>query len=231
MVKATIILSGGQDSTTVAAIARAQYSDVRAITFDYGQRHSIEIDSAKAIAKALKFDHHEVITLDYLAGTSPLTNLAEKVSEYGSVDEIPEGVASTFVPSRNLVFLSIASNRAIAQGSRVLLTGVNQTDGSGYPDCRREFIDSVQDAISVGNYGHVGEFQIDTPLMHLSKAETVELAIDVLGAERFDEVFALTHTCYQGVNGGCGKCAACLLRDGGFVEAGVSDPIWKHRAA
>ncbi|RUR77037.1 7-cyano-7-deazaguanine synthase [Chlorogloeopsis fritschii PCC 6912] len=228
MPKCLVILSGGQDSTTCLAIASQQFDEVHAVTFEYGQRHAIELESADAVARTLSVTSHEVIKLGaILKGTSPLVS-KYPVSTYTTPDEVPDGVAATFVPSRNALFLTIASNRAIALECSTIFTGVSQTDYSGYPDCRRDFIDSLEETLSLANWGTIGHLKIETPLMYLSKAESVLLAKAVLG-DRFEEVMELTHTCYQGVKGGCGKCAACLLRDQGFKEANVVDPIWKFR--
>jgi 7-cyano-7-deazaguanine synthase len=225
---ALVVLSGGQDSTTVAVIASSQYEEVHAITFDYDQRHKTEVNCARAIAKALQLTSHEVIDLNgVFHSTSPLVSNSD-VSIYKDSSEVPDGIASTFVPCRNQLFLTIAANRAIALGVNTIYTGVCETDYSGYPDCRRAFVDSLEVATNLGNTGHPHGLKIETPLMLLSKADSVRLAQSVLG-DRFDEVMQLTHTCYLGVKGGCGKCAACLLRDRGFNEAGVNDPIWRFR--
>jgi 7-cyano-7-deazaguanine synthase len=223
-----VILSGGQDSTTCLAVAKQVFDKVHCVTFDYGQKHSIEIESAVQIGKIMGVESHEVIELGkVLKGTSPLVS-DNQVPEYSAPGDVPDGIASTFVPSRNALFLTIASNRAIVRGIDTLFTGVCETDYSGYPDCRRVFIDALQDALSLANFGEPGKFIIETPLMSLTKAQSVHLAMEVMG-DKFESIMKLTHTCYQGVKGGCGKCAACLLRDRGFQEAGVPDPIWKHR--
>lgn len=225
---ALVVLSGGQDSTTVAAMALTEHDEVHAVTFYYGQRNSTEIESALAVAKALNFASHEIINLSgVLWSSSPLLS-GNQVSLYNSVNGLPEGVASTFIACRNQLFLTVAANRAIAIGADVIYTGVCETDYSGYPDCRREFIDTLQAATNLGNTGHLDGLRIETPLMLLSKADSVLLAHSVLG-NRFEEIMQLTHTCYVGIKGGCGGCAACLLRDRGFKEAGIPDPIWQFR--
>jgi 7-cyano-7-deazaguanine synthase len=210
-------------------IAKEEFSEVHALTINYGQRHRVEIESALAVAELVGVDSHEVIKLgSILKGTSPLVS-DNSVDTFNSPDEMPQGVATTFVPSRNAVFLTIASNHALARGIHTLITGVNQTDYSGYPDCRRDFINAMEQTISLGNFGKPHKFCIYTPLIYQTKAETVKLARRLLGAEKFEQVFELTTTCYQGVKGGCGRCAACLLRDRGFEEAGIDDPLWKFR--
>lgn len=227
---ALVVLSGGQDSTTVAAIACAEHYPVHAITFDYGQRHSIEIESARWVAEKLALDSHEIIDVKgVLKSTSPLTSVAE-VEQYNSAVELPLGVADTFIPCRNQLFLTIAANRAIALGVNVIYTGVCETDYSGYPDCRQTFINCLELATNTGHTGASTGLMLCAPLMHLTKAESVKLALDLLG-DRFEEIMELTHTCYNGVKGGCGRCAACLLRDRGFKEAQMVDPLWKFRVS
>ena len=224
-----LLLSGGQDSTTVALQAKTHYEEVHALTIHYGQRHEIEVESALAVGKAIGVTSHEVIELgNVLKSTSPLVS-SNSVDTFERSEDVPDGVANTFIPSRNALFLTLASNRAIALRISTIYTGVCECDYSGYPDCRRVFIDSLEDALSLGNFGEKGKFKILTPLMSLTKAESVKLAQSLLGTEEFIKIFELTHTCYQGVKGGCGHCAACLLRDKGFTEAGVVDPIWKFR--
>lgn len=229
MSSCVVVLSGGADSTICAVWAKENYDNVHAITFNYGQRHITELESAIAVAKELKLDSHEILDLgaDILKSTSPLVS-SNKVEQYESTEDLPSGVASTFVPSRNQLFLTIASNRAIALRTNVLVTGVCETDYSGYYDCRREFIDLLQYSTGVGNQGDRDKFRIETPLMYMNKAASILMAQELLG-DRFESVMEKTHTCYQGVKGGCGACAACLLRDQGFEEAGVEDPIWKYR--
>lgn len=226
--KALCVLSGGQDSTTCVALACQQFEQVHAITFDYGQRHVIELESSHAVAEAFKLSSHEIIQLGpILKGTSPLVS-DTPLEQYESTEELPGGVESTFVPARNILFLSIAANRAAVLGIKDIFMGVCEADFAGYYDCRQVFVDAMGTAISEGVWGDPNAFAIYTPLMHLTKAESVQLAIEVLG-DRFAEIMALTHTCYAGVKGGCGKCHACLIRDRGFIEAGVADPIWKFR--
>lgn len=225
---ALCVLSGGQDSTTCAAIACQQFEQVHAITFDYGQRHVVELESAIAIAKALNLASHEIIQLGpILKGTSPLVSNAP-LGQYDSPEELPGGVEPTFVPARNILFLTLAGNRAAVLGIKDIFIGVCEADFAGYYDCRQVFVDAMSKAIGEGIWGVPDAFNIHTPLMPLTKAESVTLAVEVLG-DRFEEIFALTHTCYAGVKGGCGKCHACLIRDRGFAQAGVVDPIWQFR--
>jgi 7-cyano-7-deazaguanine synthase len=226
--KALCVLSGGQDSTICVALACQQFEQVHAITFDYGQRHLIELESAIAISKVFNLSSHEIIQLGpILKGTSPLVS-DTPLEQYNSAQDLPGGVESTFVPARNILFLSLAANRAAVLGIKDIFMGVCEADFAGYYDCRQVFVDAMGIAISEGVWGNSTAFAIYTPLMHLTKAESVQLAVEVLG-DRFTEIMALTHTCYAGVKGGCGKCHACLIRDRGFTEAGVADPIWKFR--
>ncbi|UBF25998.1 7-cyano-7-deazaguanine synthase QueC [Kovacikia minuta CCNUW1] len=228
--KALCVLSGGQDSTTCAALAIQQFDQVHAITFDYGQRHRIELESAIAIAKAFNLASHEVIEIgSILKSTSPLV-ADTPLEHYNSTEELPGGVESTFIPSRNILFLTLASNRATVLNIRDIFMGVCETDFAGYYDCRQVFIDAMSKALGEGVWGNPKAFTIHTPLMQLTKAESVKLAMSLLG-DRFPDIFELTHTCYAGVKGGCGNCHACLLRDRGFTQAGIPDPIWKFRSS
>jgi 7-cyano-7-deazaguanine synthase len=226
--KALCVLSGGQDSSTCAAIACQQFDEVHAVTFNYGQRHLIELESAIALARALNLTSHEIVDLGpVLKGTSPLVS-DNQLGQYDSAEELPTGVEPTFVPARNILFLTIAANRAAVLGIKDIFMGVCEADFAGYYDCRQVFVDAMAKALGEGIWGNPESFVIHTPLMCLTKAESVKLAVEVLG-DRFNEIFELTHTCYAGIKGGCGKCHACLIRDRGFTQAGVSDPIWKFR--
>ena len=216
--KALVVLSGGQDSTTCLywAIKRFGIEDVSTVTFDYGQRHRIELDCAARIAAQAGVSN-TLLPIDTFAalGGDALTDDAVSVAE--GVDAAT-GLPNTFVPGRNLVFLTFAAAMAYQKGIGNLVTGVAQTDYSGYPDCREGTITSLQHTLRLGMEYDV---TIHTPLMHLSKRETVELARD-LGAL---PAMALTHTCYNGERPPCGTCPACELRAKGFVEAGVKDPL------
>ena len=228
MTKSLVILSGSQDSTTCTAIACRDFDEVHAITFDYQQRHSIELDSAVAVAKALTLNSHEMISLgSVLKSKSPLVS-DNPLGQYDSVEALPKEIEPTFIPARNILFLTIAVNRAEILGIRDIFIGVCETDFAGYWDCRRSFIDAMQSALGEGMYGEKEAYKIHTPLMYLTKAESVHLAQEVL-KERFTEIMELTHTCYAGLKGGCGKYYACILRDRGFREAGIDDPIWQYR--
>lgn len=218
--KALVILSGGQDSTTCLwwAVDRFGRNAVETVTFDYGQRHRIELESAKSVASVAGVVN-VVLPIDTFAA---LTGNALTDPDV-PVPEAPAGereLPATFVPGRNLVFLTFAAAHAWPRGIRHLVAGVAQTDYSGYPDCRRETIDALQKTLSLGLDR---EIFIHTPLMNLSKKQTVELA-EKLGAI---DAMALTHTCYNGARPPCGACAACILRAKGFAEAGIEDPLAK----
>lgn len=225
--KALVVLSGGQDSTTCLAWARKRFDEVHALTINYGQRHVIEIAGAKMIGILGQLDSHEVLTLPagILQGTSPLTDPNQPVPQYSSQDEVPDGVAKTFVPLRNQFFLTLAANRAFVLGCTHLVTGVCQTDYSGYPDCRQEFVDSLAETINKGTFTGedwlLGELTIHTPLMNLTKAESVDLAI----AEGAYGMLAYSHTAYDGSYPPAGTDAASLLRAKGFEEADIPDPL------
>jgi 7-cyano-7-deazaguanine synthase len=216
--KALVVLSGGQDSTTCLywAIDRFGRENVSSVTFDYGQRHRIELDCARRIAAEAGVSNVclPIDTFTALGGDA-LTDTSIAVSEAaGAGPELP----ATFVAGRNLIFLTFAAAYAYRHEIRHLVTGVAQTDYSGYPDCREETMTALQNAIRLGMDSDV---EIHTPLMHRSKKETVELAVQ-LGAL---DAMALTHTCYNGQQPPCRKCAACELRAKGFAEAGVPDPL------
>lgn len=230
--KALVVLSGGQDSTTCLYWAKNRFDEVHAITFDYGQRHSIELEAAKQVAEMAGVDSHVFIKVPegVLAGTSPLTS-DNPVEEYDSEEAMPSGVAKTFVPVRNQFFLTVAANRAFVLGCNHLVTGVCETDYSGYPDCRREFIDALEKTLNLGTFTGedwlVGNLTIHTPLMYLTKADSVELAIE----EGAYPALAFSHTAYDGSFPPRGNDAASILRAKGFLEAGVADPLilraWK----
>lgn len=216
--RALVVLSGGQDSTTCLywAIARFGVDNVASVTFDYGQRHRIELKCAARVAEHAGVPN-VCLPIDTFAalGGNALTDAAIDVQRQAGADG---GLPNTFVPGRNLIFLTFAAAYAYQRGIQHLVTGVAQTDYSGYPDCRETTISALQEAL---NLGMEADFRIHTPLMRLSKKQTVELARD-LGAL---PAMALTHTCYNGQRPPCGHCPACQLRARGFDEAGVSDPL------
>jgi 7-cyano-7-deazaguanine synthase len=235
--KALVVLSGGQDSTTCLAWAIAQGFDVHTITFDYGQKHAIEIASAFKVAKILGIPpaKMELVQLGegILAGTSPLVNRAVELEQYADHHSLPGGLEKTFVPMRNQLFLTVAANRAYVMGCNVLVTGVCQEDSGGYPDCRAVFINALQSTINHGTFtgepGTLPPLRILTPLMFLTKAQSVKLAMELPGCM---EALAYSHTSYDGAYPPVGHDHATLLRAKGFEEAGVPDPLvvraWKE---
>jgi 7-cyano-7-deazaguanine synthase len=214
--KALVVLSGGQDSTTCLywALDRFGQGNVEAVTFDYGQRHRVELESARHIA-AMAGVAQTVLPIDTFAaiGGNALTDAAI-TPETTSTDSLP----NTFVPGRNLIFLTFAAAFAYTRGCRHLVTGVAQTDYSGYPDCRENTLKALELALRLGMDTRV---ELHAPLMYLTKAETVYLA-QRCGAM---DALAWSHTCYNGEQPPCGHCASCLLRAQGFAQAGVADPL------
>ena len=220
--RALVVLSGGQDSTTCLfwALDRFGRDNVSSITFDYGQKHRVELECARNVAAAAGVQNL-CLPIDTFAalGGDALTDASVAVSdEKDDETELPV----TFVPGRNLIFLTFAAAHAYRHGIRHLVTGVAQTDYSGYPDCRQETIAALQQAISLGMDC---AFTIHTPLMNRYKKETVDLAVRLGGLD----AMALTHTCYNGRRPPCGECQACRLRAKGFAEAGVRDPLLDTR--
>lgn len=221
--RALVVLSGGQDSTTCLywALDRFGATNVETLTFDYGQRHRIELSCARAIAERLNvpFTLLPIDTFRAIGGNALIDdNIVVADSDMADSDMAGTGLPSTFVPGRNLIFLTFAAAHAWRRQIRHLVTGVAQTDYSGYPDCRKPTLDSLRHTLALGMDA---DFDIHTPLMNLSKRETVELARD-LGAL---DAMSLTHSCYEGQRPPCGNCPACRLRAKGFAEAGIEDPL------
>lgn len=220
--KAVILLSGGLDSTTVLAIAQAQGYLCHCLSFAYGQRQQIELVRAKAIA-ARAGVAHLVLNLDLgkIGGSALTTDQA--VPKHRSVAEMGEKIPATYVPGRNIIFLSHAAAWAEVLGAFDIFIGVNAMDYSGYPDCRPEFIHAFETMLNLGTKAGVEgghPFTIHAPLMHLNKGEIIRQGLE------FGVDYGLTHSCYDPDPEGrvCGGCDACLLRAKGFSEAGVPDP-------
>ena len=222
--KAVVLLSGGLDSATTAAIARHDGYQLFALSVDYGQRHRFELDAAKRVARSLGVERHVVasVGLDQFGGSA----LTDEISVPLDRDEsdISEGIPVTYVPARNTVLLSLALGYAEVVGAADLFIGVNAVDYSGYPDCRPEFIAEFEKLANMATKAGVEgtmQFRIHTPLIRMTKAEIIrrgnELGVD----------YGLTHTCYSPNEAGisCGRCDACQLRLKGFAEAGLVDPI------
>lgn len=231
--KALVVLSGGQDSTTCLALAMAAaaaYSEIHALTFNYGQRHARELQAAADIAHLCGVTSHEVCDLGpILKGKSPLTDHSQELEQYKdfeSMDKIiGDRVELTFVPMRNALFLTLAANRAEVLGARSIYTGVCQQDNANYPDCRAEFIRgqewAINEALGTIGYDHPERMHIKAPLMHLSKAESIE----VLHTMDSLDLLAFSHTAYDGQYPPLGNDHATLLRAQGFKEAGIPDPL------
>ncbi len=224
--KAVVVLSGGQDSTTCLFWALEQGFDVYTLTINYGQRHWRELDAASAVAKmaGIPLDKQEILNVGaVLQGTSPLVSSAG-LEQYADHNSLPGGLEKTFVPMRNQLFLTLAANRAFVLGANTIVTGVCQEDFGGYPDCRRDFIDILEAACNEGTFCEApqGPLTILTPLMHLTKAQSVELAYDLPGCY---DALAYTHTAYDGLYPPLGHDHASLLRAKGFIEAGKPDPL------
>lgn len=220
---ALVVFSGGQDSTTCLFGAKQKYENVHALTIEYGQRHKVEIQAAAKIAAMARVTSHQTAILGpVLKSTSPLVS-TNTLEQYEDFNNLPGGIEKTFVPMRNQLFLTIAINRAIALGAGTIITGVCEEDYGGYPDCRRAFIEALEIASNLGLAGDVQHtVTIETPLMYLTKAETVELAMGLPGCYK---ALAYSHTSYDGQYPPTGKDHATLLRAKGFAEAGVPDPL------
>ena len=223
MKRAVVLLSGGLDSTTTLAIAISQGYATYALSFDYGQRHKIEIEAARRIVKSLGVKEHRVVEIDNcLFGDSALTDDVD-VPKSRSEKEISAGIPVTYVPARNIIFLSHALAWAEMIPAGHIFIGVHAIDYSGYPDCRPEFIAMFELLANIGTKAGVEgrRFQIHAPLIKMSKAQIVSKAIEL------DVDLALTHSCYDPTPAGraCGQCDSCQLRRKGFREAGVIDPI------
>lgn len=227
--KALVVLSGGQDSTTCLFWAKHEFDEVHAVTFDYGQRHALEIDAAEIVAKMAKTTSHEIVTTpNCLKSTSPLVSSTplERYENYKQMDKtIGDRIEVTFVPMRNTLFLTIAANRAVALGCQHIVTGVCQQDNANYPDCRESFIESFQQTLneSLGSTNHSETYiHIHTPLMWLTKAQTVHFANGLPGCM---EALAYSHTSYDGKYPPSDMNHSNVLRAQGFLEAGLPDPL------
>ena len=222
--RAVCLLSGGLDSSTCLALARREGYECYALSFDYGQRHRVELEAAARVAIALGAREQRTVVIDLRAfGGSALTADVD-VPKHRSVAEIGTGIPVTYVPARNTIFLSYALAWAEVLEASDIFIGVNALDYSGYPDCRPEFIHAFEHMANLATKSGVEgrtRVQIHTPLIALSKADIVRLGAEV-GLD-----FGLTHSCYDpGLDGRpCGECDSCLLRAKGFAEAGINDPV------
>ncbi len=212
---ALVVLSGGQDSTTALYWAKKRYEKVVAVSFDYGQRHRIELECAKKIAEMAGVEH-EIIDAKFINALAPSALTRDSIDVACPAGQLP----TTFVDGRNLFFLSMAAVYAKQLGINVLVTGVCQTDYSGYPDCRRQFIDSLEVTLALAMEYPI---YIVTPMMNITKADEVLMAYD-LGPDCINAL-GYSHTCYEGQYPPCGTCPACVLRAKGFHQAGLEDPL------
>ncbi len=221
---AICLLSGGLDSSTCLAIARQEGFACYCLSFDYGQRHRIEMDAAAQIAKQLGAQEHRIVRFDLrgFGGSALTSDIA--VPKDRAESQMSTGIPVTYVPARNTIFLSFALAYAEVTGAAGIFMGVNAIDYSGYPDCRPEFIAAFENMANLATQAGVEgqtKIRIHTPLIHMTKADIVRQAV-ALGVD-----LSLTHSCYDPSPSGraCGHCDSCLLRQKGFQEAGVLDPL------
>jgi 7-cyano-7-deazaguanine synthase len=221
---AVCLLSGGLDSATTLAWAQREGYDCYALSFDYGQRHRIELEAAKRVATSLGVKEHLILSLDLrkIGGSALTANIP--VPKGRSETEMGHGIPVTYVPARNTIFLSYALAWAEVLGAENIIIGVNALDNSGYPDCRPEYIEAFETMANLATKAGVegkSRFRIHTPLIKLGKGEIVKKAME-LGVD-----LSLTWSCYEPTPAGlaCGRCDACLLRLKGFKAAGVADPL------
>jgi 7-cyano-7-deazaguanine synthase len=219
--RAVVLLSGGLDSYTAAAIAKADGFVLNALTIHYGQRHAREVQSARQVARALGVEQHKELTVDLrpIGGSS----LTSEIDVPHDRDLDATDIPSTYVPARNTIFLSLALGWAEVIGARDLVVGVNALDYSGYPDCRPEFVRAFEALANVATRAGVegARFRIHTPLIQLSKADIIRRGVEL------ELDYGLTHSCYDPAPSGlpCGHCDSCVLRAKGFAAAGVADPL------
>jgi len=221
--KAVVLLSGGLDSTTVLAIARSEGFEPYALSFRYGQRHTVELEAAARVVAAFGVARHIIADIDLrVFGGSALTDDAIAVPHHDSADDLGSDIPVTYVPARNTIFLSFALAFAETIGSSDVFIGVNALDYSGYPDCRPEYIEAYERMANLATKAGVEGTQrlkIHTPLVALTKAQTIERGL-ALGVD-----YAMTHSCYEPIGDrACGTCDSCLLRIRGFAELGMTDP-------
>ncbi|MFC7279232.1 7-cyano-7-deazaguanine synthase QueC [Paractinoplanes rhizophilus] len=222
-----MLLSGGLDSTTVLAIARAEGYEPYALSFRYGQRHTVELDAAGRVAEAFKVRRHVVADIDLrVFGGSALTDDAIDVPHHAGVAEVAQDIPVTYVPARNTIFLSFALAWAETLGASDVFIGVNALDYSGYPDCRPEYIEAYERMANRATRAGVEGTQrlkIHAPLMEMTKAQIILKGLE-LGVD-----YGLTHSCYDPVDARpCGTCDSCLLRAQGFAQAKQADPALAH---
>lgn len=219
--RAVLLASGGLDSSVTAALAREAGHELLWLTVDYGQRHAIEIDRARQVAAAMQAVKHTVLAVDLrrLGGSALTAELP--VPKDRSSGERHRGIPITYVPGRNLVFLSLAAAYAEAEGASIIYFGANVVDYSGYPDCRPEFIQAFEAAVAAGTKAGVegAALRVCAPLLDMTKADIIRAGV------RLGAPLHLTHSCYDPVGDlACGRCDSCVIRREGFAKAGVEDP-------
>lgn len=228
MKRAIALISGGLDSAVTAAVAKSKGYEVYGITFSYGQRHGVEIESAKSVCEQIQVAEHKIFELDLTQiGGSSLTS--DQTVPRMREDIEDEGIPNTYVPARNTIFLSIALGWAETIGSRDIFIGVSAVDYSGYPDCRPEYIEAFEKAANLGTrVADISgeEYRIHAPLVDLTKSQTIEMGLR-LGVD-----FSKTWTCYDPgrTNEPCGECDSCRLRARGFGQLGIDDPALKRKS-
>lgn len=221
--RAVVLLSGGIDSTTTMAIAQSDGFEICALSFDYGQRHKIELDAAKKIARQFNVKRHLIIEIPLrkIGGSALTSNIG--VPKGLTIQKIGRKIPVTYVPARNTIFLSFALGFAEVTGAEDIYIGVSALDYSGYPDCRPEFVESFEKMANLATQKTVEgkmNIKIRTPLIKLTKAQIIRKGLE------FGIDYSLTHSCYDPSDSGkaCGSCESCVLRKRGFQEAGVLDP-------
>jgi 7-cyano-7-deazaguanine synthase len=222
MMKAVILLSGGLDSSTVLYQARADGCECYAISFDYQQRHRRELQSAMFVAQSVGVVQHQIVNFDLrLWGGSALTDEAIALPQARSLDEMSQSIPVTYVPARNTIFLSFALGYAETIGAQRVYIGVNALDYSGYPDCRPDYIQAMQEVFRLGTkQGREGQpIDILAPLINLKKTEIIQLG------NQLDVPWELTWSCYAGGDQACGVCDSCRLRLAAFAQLGLQDPV------
>lgn len=222
MTKAIVLLSGGQDSTTCLFWARPRWAELHAVSIRYGQRHAVELEAAREIGELAGVASHVFLDLPALGqlADSALTGEGD-VGATGPHTDRGVKLPATFVPGRNALMLTLASARAVQVGAHDVVCGVCETDFSGYPDCRGEFLEALQPALELAMPESARPLRLHAPLLSMTKAAEVLLARELLGCW---DALAKTVTCYRGERPGCGACPACQLRARGFAAAGYPDP-------
>ncbi|MFV0505675.1 MAG: 7-cyano-7-deazaguanine synthase QueC [Bacteroidales bacterium] len=217
--KAVVLLSGGLDSTTALYLAKSQGFDLYALTINYGQKNIVELEKAKKQAELTEVKKHFILDMQMsLWGGSAMTDNSIPIED-GDVSS--DSIPTTYVPARNMIFLSLAASVAETVGAQDVFIGISQVDYSGYVDCREEFINAMQLAVNQGTVCAVVDkmpIRLNTPFINMTKAEEIKLGIE-LGAD-----YKYTHTCYAPQTSPCGKCDSCMLRAKAFSEAGIADP-------